>query len=144
MKVGTCQAAEIGERMKAAREALGLTQAALAQAGGGSKPGVQDNEAGKSMPGGKVICGLVRLGINANWLLTGEVPMLLADLTPKPAKPPRINAEALSIFLEAARTVHPKATTARQAALAAEYYVLSFERGETTEDGFDISQKGAA
>ena len=29
------------------------------------------------MPGGKVICGLVRLGINANWLLTGEGPMLL-------------------------------------------------------------------
>lgn len=32
------------------------------------------------MPGGKVIGGLVALGINANWLLTGKGPMLLSDL----------------------------------------------------------------
>lgn len=30
------------------------------------------------MPGGRVLYGFVRAGINANWLLTGEGPMLLA------------------------------------------------------------------
>lgn len=80
MKVGTCDSAEIGARMKAARTALGLTQEALAQAIDASKPGIRDNEGGKNVPGGKVIFGLVQLGINANWLLTGEGPMMLAEL----------------------------------------------------------------
>ena len=34
------------------------------------------------MPGGQMIGTLVRAGINANWLLMGEGPMLLADLKP--------------------------------------------------------------
>lgn len=84
--------------MKAAREALGLTQDGLAQAVGGSKRGIQNNEALKSVPGGEVICGLVCLGINANWLLTGEGPMLLKDLAPEP-KPAEINAGALSAII---------------------------------------------
>lgn len=32
------------------------------------------------MPGGKVLYGFARAGINANWLLTGEGPMLMNDL----------------------------------------------------------------
>lgn len=68
----------IGQRIKAARTHFSLTQEALAKLVGGSKPGIQDNEAGKNIPGGKVIGGLIRLGINANWLLTGEGPMMLA------------------------------------------------------------------
>lgn len=73
----TCDAAAICRRMREAREALGLSQQALADAIGGSKRGIQENEAQRSVPGGEVICGLVRLGINANWLLTGEGPMML-------------------------------------------------------------------
>lgn len=72
---------EIGKRMKVAREALGLTQDGLATAVGGSKRGIQENEARNRVPGGEVIAGFVKLGINANWLLTGEGPMLLADLS---------------------------------------------------------------
>jgi transcriptional regulator with XRE-family HTH domain len=72
---------EIGIRMKEARKALSITQDCLAaMAGAPSKSGLQNNEAGKSMPGGRMIGALVRAGINANWLLTGEGPMLLADL----------------------------------------------------------------
>lgn len=119
--------------MKTAREALGLTQDGLAQAVGGSKRGIQNNEALKSVPGGEVICGLVSLGINANWLLTGEGPMLLADLAPKPAPAQKINAEALAIMLEAARMAHPKADPARHAELAARFYALSVERGAVSE-----------
>lgn len=36
-----------------------------------SLPALQGYEAGKSFPGGKVIESLVKLGFNANWLLTG-------------------------------------------------------------------------
>lgn len=37
-------------------------------------------EGGTRSPGSDAITGLVRAGINANWLLTGEGPMLLAEL----------------------------------------------------------------
>lgn len=80
-KASTGSLKEIGARIKAARKALGLTQDALAaRAGATSNRGLQDNEAGKSMPGGQMIGALVNAGANANWLLTGEGSMLLADL----------------------------------------------------------------
>ena len=75
----------IGLRMKAARDVLGLTQDGLAKAVGGSKRGIQENEARNRVPGGEVVFGMVRLGINANWLLTGQGPMLLAELQGKTA-----------------------------------------------------------
>lgn len=71
----------IGGRISAARRAVGLTQEALANlAGAKSKSGLQDNEAGKNMPGGQMIGALISAGINANWLLTGEGSMLLRDM----------------------------------------------------------------
>ena len=84
---GRADLAEIGKRIKAARKALGLTQDVLAaQAGGTSNRGLQDNESGKSMPGGQMIAALVNAGINANWILTGHGQMLL---------PPRPSATVL-------------------------------------------------
>ncbi|WP_051711583.1 transcriptional regulator [Andreprevotia chitinilytica] len=72
---------EIGARIKRARAALGLTQDALAVlAGSPSKRGIQENESGNTMPGGQIIGTLVCAGVNANWLLTGEGSMLLAEL----------------------------------------------------------------
>lgn len=71
---------EIGQRMAQARKAIDLTQEEFGKAVGGSKPGIQDNEKGKTLPGGKVLFGFVKAGINVNWVLTGEGPMLLADL----------------------------------------------------------------
>lgn len=73
---------EIAERLKAARAALGLKQTEMAAQSGVSPRGYQGYEDGRSVPGGEAITGFVRLGINANWLLTGEEPMLLADLKP--------------------------------------------------------------
>lgn len=70
----------IGERIKAVREAMNLSQEGLAMAVGGSKRGIQDNEARNRVPGGEVLAALVRLGVNANWLLTGEGPMMVAEL----------------------------------------------------------------
>ena len=68
------------KRLKDARAALRLSQKEVAEQSGVSVRGYQGYEDGRSTPGGEAIAGLVRLGINANWLLTGEGPMLLSDL----------------------------------------------------------------
>jgi len=67
--------------MKAAREALGLTQAAFhEQYGYGSVRSYQKNEAGANEAGICLVAAFIAAGINANWLLTGEGPMLRAEL----------------------------------------------------------------
>lgn len=67
----------IGARLRVAREALGFKQAELATKSGCSPSTYQKYEQGSSVPGGDAIAGLVRLGINANWLLTGDGPVLI-------------------------------------------------------------------
>lgn len=66
-------------RFKIIREALGLSQKEMAKTIEISLPGIQGYEAGRSVPGGNVIEALVKLGFNANWLLTGEGEMRLGD-----------------------------------------------------------------
>lgn len=70
----------VGSRLKEARAALGLTQKELCALIEKPLPSLRDYELGKSIPGGEAVAGLIRAGINANWLLTGEGPMLLSDL----------------------------------------------------------------
>lgn len=70
--------------MKAWRAASNLTQKEA-----GSKIGVpfstlQKYEMGVSEPNSHALEGLAKLGVNTNWLLTGEGPMLTADVAPKP------------------------------------------------------------
>lgn len=107
----------IGARIKEARKALGLTQDALAAlAGAKSKSGLQDNEAGKNMPGGQMIGALARAGINTNWLLTGEGPMLSRDLSPPTVSEAHLDLDRLALAIEATeegleaaqRTMKPK------------------------------------
>lgn len=142
MVVDNQKNAEIGVRMKAARESLGLTQDSFARAVGGSKRGIQENEARNRVPGGEIISGMVRLGINANWLLTGEGPMLLADLAaPAPAAPskpvaPKINVDALAHAYAVTLQTAPKGETLAQTAKkAVAFYQYCFENGLITEDG---------
>ena len=72
---------EIGERLRLARKALGMTQEALAAlAGSKSKRGLQENEKGNAMPGGHIVGALAQAGINTNWIFTGAGPMLMPDL----------------------------------------------------------------
>lgn len=60
--------------------------------------------------------GLVRLGLNANWLLTGEGPMLLADLAAAPVTPPAAPAMAYpQVTAPAAPAVLHEAPTAPSA-----------------------------
>ena len=128
----------IGLRMKAARDVLGLTQDGLAKAVGGSKRGIQENEARNRVPGGEVVFGMVRLGINANWLLTGEGPMLLADLAPpkeKPA-PPAINVDALVQAFCVTLQTAPKGETVQQSARkAVAFYQYCLDNGMITLEG---------
>jgi transcriptional regulator with XRE-family HTH domain len=62
----------LADRLKLARESIGKSQKEMAESLGTSFRAWQDYEAGKNVPGGKVFEALVKLGLNANWLLTGE------------------------------------------------------------------------
>lgn len=131
--------------MRAARDAVGLTQEGLAQAVGGSKPGIRDNEGGKNVPGGKVICGLINLGINANWLLTGEGPMLLKDLQEVPAPAPRINIDALVQAFCVSVATAPKGETMEQSARkAVQFYLYCLDQGLITPEGLGTGIDGKA
>lgn len=67
--------------MKVARESLGLSRPAFTtKCGGITVRTLENNEGGANEAGAGLIAAFVHLGINANWLLTGEGPMLLIDL----------------------------------------------------------------
>jgi transcriptional regulator with XRE-family HTH domain len=63
------------DRLKIVRDALGLSQKDMAKKINVSLTALQGYEADRSVPGGNVIERLVRLGFNANWILTGEGEM---------------------------------------------------------------------
>jgi len=65
----------LAERIKIVRESLGMSQTAIAKAADSSLPSWQGYEAGKNVPGGKVLEALAHLGFNVNWILTGEGQM---------------------------------------------------------------------
>jgi transcriptional regulator with XRE-family HTH domain len=66
----------LADRLKQARSSLHKEQKELAAMLGISFRSWQDYELGKSVPGGKVFEALVNHGLNANWLLVGEGPMM--------------------------------------------------------------------
>lgn len=70
----------IGERLKQARAVLKMTQKELVSESGIPLPSLRDYEGGKRMPGGDAVASLVKVGINANWLLAGHGPMLWRNL----------------------------------------------------------------
>jgi len=70
---------KISTRIKEVRGVLGLTQKELCEKIGMKLPSLRDYELGNRIPGGDALTTLVSVGINANWLLTGEGPMLLAE-----------------------------------------------------------------
>lgn len=65
-------------RLKEARAALGLSQTEIAARSGVPVGTIRKYEQGPSLPGAEAIEAFVGLGINANWLLTGEGDMLQA------------------------------------------------------------------
>ena len=164
---------DIGGRIKAAREALGLTQEGLAKAVGGSKRGIQENEARNRVPGGDVVSGMIGLGINANWLLTGEGPMLMSELStmarvdmllaernelavslqkalekawagaPAP-QAPRINVDALEAIIEGLLRAAPNVPAAKLASVAANLYQDLIDKEMITPEGLGAGNQSDA
>ncbi|MGQ0530557.1 MAG: helix-turn-helix domain-containing protein [Panacagrimonas sp.] len=92
-------ATSIGDRLRAAREAMGLTQPALAAAAGIPLSTQQKYEGDHRQPGADSLAGYVRAGISAHWLLVGKPPMLLKDLYAIP--PGALDAEQLKTVIVA-------------------------------------------
>lgn len=165
VKASTCDLAALGERMKAAREALGLTQATFhEQFGYGSVRTYQKNEAGTNEAGICLVGAFVRAGINANWLLSGDGPMLLSELStmagvdtlvaqrdeladslqkalekaweaPPTPQAQRINVDALEAIIEGLLRSAPKAPAAKLANVAANLYQNLIDKEMITPDG---------
>jgi len=70
----------LADRLKEARESIASGQKEFAEKLQISFRSWQDYELGKSVPGGKVFEALARLGLNTNWLLTGEGPKHRKDV----------------------------------------------------------------
>lgn len=70
----------LADRIKAGRAALKLKQDEVVTVSGIPLSTYRKYEGGTAEPGAKAMAGLVATGLNANWLLTGEGPMLLAEL----------------------------------------------------------------
>jgi transcriptional regulator with XRE-family HTH domain len=70
----------IGSRIKQWRSDKNLKQAEAISLLGMSLSTFQKYETGISLPGAEAIEAFMRVGINANWLLTGKGEMLLADM----------------------------------------------------------------
>ena len=69
---------QLGERLRALREAAGKTQGELARLLGLSQSGLSEIEHGRNWLGIEYLEPLIRhLGLNVGWLLTGDGPMLL-------------------------------------------------------------------
>ena len=78
--------------------------------------------------------------------MTGEGPMLLADLAPPPAKPvsPRINIDALTAIIEGALKAAPGASMEQIAQHSVRFYVQCIDDGLITPDGVGEGKHGEA
>lgn len=130
-----------GARLKQWRETCGIKQAEAPSKYGVPASSYQKYELGLSAPGAEAIEAFVRAGINANWLLTGEGPMLLADLTPKPSVP-RINVPALSAIIRG--LIEAGAPADKVGPTAWRYYTDAIEQGLITTEGIGDGGKAAA
>jgi phage repressor protein C with HTH and peptisase S24 domain len=70
---------DVFTRLRIAREHSGMSITEMAEHLNMSFPGYRDNENGKRTPKSSVIEGFIKLGYDANWILTGEGQMLLSS-----------------------------------------------------------------
>ena len=135
----------LAKRLKEARSALKLTQAEAAIKFGFPIGSLRKYESGPSEPGSAALAGIVLAGINANWLLTGEGPMLLKDLQEVPAPAPRINIDALVQAFCVSVATAPKGETMEQSARkAVQFYLYCLDQGLITPEGLGTGIDGKA
>lgn len=139
--------AAIGARMAAARKALGLSQAKFCEQNGYSLRTYQKNEGGHNEAGITLGAAFSRAGINANWLLTGEGPMRLADLADATRGPDTLDRERMSLAIQ---TIEEGLTEARlmvkpekKGRLLLAIYDYLEEEGVTKEKVYNIIRLAA-
>ena len=137
---------EICARLKLWRASKKLTQPDAATNLGVPFRTYQNYEGGASSPNTEAWLAFARAGINTNWLLTGEGPMLLADLVPPvvPAVAPGINVDALEAIIEGALKITPNAPASQIAAFSARLYKDCIDQGMITPDGIGNGNLNAA
>lgn len=94
------------------------------------------------MPGGAVFQGVAKLGINVNWLLTGEGPMRADEIpaTQTGAEAATVNegvlADVISVLREREQLTGRRFPPDREARLIVEIYqyIIEDEAGPTPED----------
>jgi len=74
----------LSDRLKLARESLGMNQKEISKAIGVAYTSWLGYEDGANVPGGKVLESLARHGIDLNWLLLGEGSMKRGDVQESP------------------------------------------------------------
>ena len=76
---------DAGGRTKAVRSHFGLSATQMAEAAGlKNRKSWEDYERGNHLPTGPVLLRLAEMGINTNWLLTGQGQMLLCESPSSP------------------------------------------------------------
>lgn len=122
----------IGSRFLEWRKALGKTQPEMSELTGIPLQNWKRYEGSKVIPGGDFIGKAVSAGVNANWLLTGAGPMLLANLKAGDLDMShlRLAIETVDEGLTATRTAM---TSAKKADLVAAVYDLTEKSGANKE-----------
>ena len=108
--------ATVGERLKTWRKSQRYSGAKLGEMAECAQNTVSSWESGRTQPPLEKLTIFYNLGLNLNWLIVGEGPMLLADLAPAAAAEqgtPEKLAE-LEARLKALEERESKAATARK------------------------------
>ncbi len=136
MKASGDKNAVIAERLRAFRLKIGLNQDEAAAKFGIAYSTYKRYEGAKIWPDSEVIAEMMRVGLNSNWLLTGEGPMLLADLKQQPAlgalDPERLRL-AIETVEEGLAATHTTMAPTKKADLALAVYELLEEPGVSKE-----------
>jgi transcriptional regulator with XRE-family HTH domain len=127
----------LAQRIKSARGVLGYSQREFAEAIGSKFRSLQDYERGLKMPGGQVFVGLVGMGFNANWLLTGKGPMLLAELGRPLDK--HVLGDCIACLERALLREHREMAPDKKARILTLLYELYSETGAEVEEGAVVS-----
>lgn len=120
-KDSACDLMAIGARMRDARTVIGLGQSEFASKNDLVPVTYRRNENGQNEAGICLVGAFIAAGINANWLLTGEGPMLLQDLQPE-VKPEPIDERVLAICIQGIAEADPNCPPHKAARLAVEFY----------------------
>ena len=134
-KASTAEKIAIGRRMSEARERLGLSRKAFASKFGGvTVRTLENNEAGRNEAGALVLSRFRSLGVNTNWLLTGEGEMLSAQVyaVNQPRAEynvtrlqPQIDVTLLTAIIAAVDMANPSLSHTERASIAAKAYAES-------------------